>query len=61
MMSCFLEVGRAQFDVWSVLLLVQVLANLHDLIEILLLTIDFNRFFVFSSLNVQIGSFFPIV
>ena len=61
MVTCFLKVCCAELDIRSVLLLVQVLANLHDLIQILLLTIDFDGLLVLACLNVQISSFFPIV
>ena len=61
MVTCFLEVSCAELDIRSVLLLVQVLANLHDLVQILLLPINFDGLLVLSRLNVQISSFFPIV
>ena len=60
MVSSLLEVHGAQFNLRRVLRLIKVLADFHDLVQVVLLTVDFNRLFVSSGLDVEISSLLPI-
>mmetsp|Transcript_42469 Transcript_42469/g.56020 ORF Transcript_42469/g.56020 Transcript_42469/m.56020 type:complete len:220 (-) Transcript_42469:1705-2364(-) len=59
-MASLFKVGGAELDLRSVLLLVEVFADFHDLIQVVLLAIDINCFFMLTRLNVEIGSFLPV-
>ena len=56
-MASLLEVGGAELDVRGMLLLVEVLADLHDLVQVLLLAIDLDGLLVLAGLHIQVGSF----
>lgn len=61
MMASFFEVEGAELDIRCVLLLVQIFANLHYLVQVVLLAIDLDRLLVLARLDIQISCFFPVV
>ena len=56
-MTSLLEVLSTKLDLGSVLLLVKVFANFHDLIQIVLFSIDLDGFLLLAGLNVQVCCF----
>ena len=60
MVASLFEIGRTELDIRSVLRLVKILANLHDLVQVVLLAIDLDGLFVLPSLHIQVCSFLPV-
>ena len=53
------EIFGAKLNFRRVFSLFKVFANLHDLVQVVSLAVDFNGFFEFVCLDIQISCFFP--
>jgi len=58
--ASFFEVSSAKLNIRCMLLLVEVLANLHDLIQVILLAINLNCFLVLTRLHIKISRLLPV-
>ena len=58
--ASFFEVGGTKFDIRTVLGLVEILADFHDLVKVILLAVDLNSLLVHASLDIEISCFFPV-
>lgn len=58
--ASFFEVSSAKLNIRCMLLLVEVLANLHDLIQVILLAVNLNCFLVLTRLHIQISCLLPV-
>jgi hypothetical protein len=59
-MAGLFKISSAKLNIRSVLLLVEVFANLHYLIQVVLLPVNLNCFLVFTSLYIEIGRLLPV-
>ena len=52
MMASFFEMYGTKLDLWCVLLFVEIFADFHYLVQVVLLAVYFNSFFMLSSLDI---------